>query len=229
MSIKCPKCGTELTQDFGLVSCSGCASVLSVDVDGNVQLASEDFHQKTATHQAYEEPAPLNQFADSHMEQIPEQNSQAFEPIPEPAAEPVFEQTEEVPTEPTLEPPAEIYTEQSQEHMTEPAEVAREVTSTWAEPKSAIQEIREFGNKEAPTGPISYSILIDNVDLPDRAQEVLQALSDPKFGWDRSTLVSQLKNGQLQLDNLNPAIAVMVIKKLRGIHVQVSWTQSLYS
>lgn len=209
MSVKCPKCGTELTQDFGLVSCSGCASVLSVDVDGNVQLASEDFHQKTATHQAYEEPAPLNQFAESQEQQIPEQ---------------VPEQAPELHVEQPVETHAEIYNEAPVEAQTE-----EPVFEVFIEPKNAIQEIREFGNKEAATGPISYSLLIDNVDLPDRAQEVLTALSDPKFGWDRGMLASRLKNGQLHLENLNPAQAVMVIKKLRGIHVQVTWTQSLYS
>ncbi|GIL18097.1 MAG: hypothetical protein BroJett040_18480 [Oligoflexia bacterium] len=41
MSLSCPKCGAQIDQDFGLVNCPGCATVLSVDVDGQIHVPSE--------------------------------------------------------------------------------------------------------------------------------------------------------------------------------------------
>lgn len=233
MSIKCPKCGTELTQDFGLVTCSGCSSVVSVDVDGNVALASEDFHQTASIQQVSEEPAPpLNQFANSYEQAAPISEISS-EPISEPSAEfsavPTMDSIPEQTLEPTPEPVITPTFEQPIEHNFElPTEIESEPAAVF-EPKSAIQEIREFGNKEASTGPITYTVCIVGLDLPDRAKEVIQALSNPKFGWEHGSVSKYLKNGQIRLENLNPAQAVMVIQQLRGIHVQVSWTQSLYS
>ena len=38
MNPKCPECQTELSEDFGIVTCSNCGSVCSVDLDGNAEV-----------------------------------------------------------------------------------------------------------------------------------------------------------------------------------------------
>ena len=198
MSIKCPKCGTEIEQDFGLVTCSNCTSVFSVDVDGNAQIAGEEFHQNTQTAQVIEAAGDAE--TETPVPEEPLQFATEIEPVAESEPEPELE--------PELEP---------------------EITKTWAAPKDAFQEIRDFGNKEVSAGPISYSITIEDLNVAERIEAVLEALSDPKFGWETSALSKKIKSGTMKLVDLNPAAAVMVIKKLRGIHVKVSWTQSLYS
>lgn len=244
MSIQCPKCGTELTQDFGLATCPKCTAVLSIDVDGQVQLASEDFHQNTNTNM--QAPAPHAMELETPPQEIvqeiqaapiePSYSMEPVSPIPETIQEANHEIAPEMSAEPLpveTEPVAEIMNDNMQPQATfEPEPVApveEETAQTWVKPKSAIQEIQEYGNKEVKTGPISYTVVIHNLELPDTISEVMSALSDPKFDWQTSDLKKKIKHGQLQIDDLNPAQAVMVIKKLRGIHVQISWTQSIYS
>jgi len=38
----CPKCNTNIDEDFGLVDCSGCGVAVLVGIDGDVQVASSD-------------------------------------------------------------------------------------------------------------------------------------------------------------------------------------------
>jgi len=175
------------------VTCSNCTSVFSVDVDGNAQIAGEEFHQNTQATSTHESPM-----------------AQDFEPLTE----------QVIAQEPVHEEPLQFSTE---------IESDPEITKTWAAPKDTFQEIRDFGNKEASAGPITYSITIEGLNVAERIEAVIEALSDPKFGWESSALSKKIKSGTMKLVDLNPAAAVMVIKKLRGIHVKVSWTQSLYS
>ncbi len=39
---KCPSCDAVLEQDFGMVTCPGCQSVLMIDISGQVQMASDE-------------------------------------------------------------------------------------------------------------------------------------------------------------------------------------------
>lgn len=50
MAPKCPKCSTELKDDYGMVTCPGCGSIVFVDMEGVAQVASEPTPM---------EPAPL--------------------------------------------------------------------------------------------------------------------------------------------------------------------------
>ena len=53
MNPKCPECQTELNEDFGIVTCSNCGAVCSVDLEGNaevqqkVQSVQDDIHEDT--------------------------------------------------------------------------------------------------------------------------------------------------------------------------------------
>ena len=50
MNPKCPECQTELNEDFGIVTCSSCGAVCSVDLDGNAEMQekvqnADDIHE----------------------------------------------------------------------------------------------------------------------------------------------------------------------------------------
>ena len=42
MNATCPECNTELDEDFGIVTCTSCGAVCSVDLDGSVVVQSDD-------------------------------------------------------------------------------------------------------------------------------------------------------------------------------------------
>jgi len=194
LSIICPKCGSEIDQDFGIVTCANCDSVFSVDVDGQIQ--------------------------ESHAEEVIEVPDGLSPELPiEAIFETVNEEYESV--IPDTPEQAEVI-EPLQQEQIQQEEIAQS-------PQSVFQEITEFGNKEIQAGPLSYTVYIEDIEIKERIEEVLLALSDPKFGWDQAYLKKNLKAGILKLENLNPAQAVMLIRNLRGINVKISWSQSLYA
>jgi hypothetical protein len=195
VSITCPKCGTEIDQDFGLVNCPGCATVLAVDVDGNVQIPAEP--ESTGTEQP--EGFFQDKIVDAEELVLPE--------LQEPATfEAEFFEDE----------PAPIAS-QSQE--------AEEAT----QPRGALADIEEFGNKDSSSGPLSYTLIVDGIDAGSIRKEVISALDEPQFGWSSADIAKNIKNGQLILKGLAVAQAVMAVRLLRGIKVRISWTQHLYS
>ena len=44
----CPKCKTLVEQDFGVSACSGCGSVLVVDMDGNVTVSQPEVEEESS-------------------------------------------------------------------------------------------------------------------------------------------------------------------------------------
>lgn len=197
MSIACPKCGTEILQDFGLVACHSCSAVISIDVEGMAHLASETIHQA----EGYE---PENQLV---VEAIIEQEP-AVEAFAINAVEP------EVSVDPVADPfQFDSFADHSESQTLQ----------------SAFKEITEFGNKETSAGPITYTVFIENIEVPELAQKVNQVLSEPKMNLDIKDFAKKIQKGQIILENLNPVQAVMVIKKLRGVNVKLSWSQNLYS
>lgn len=53
MSLSCPQCGSALGGDFGVVVCLNCRAVCSIDLDGQIQTASESGAQNP-----FETPVP---------------------------------------------------------------------------------------------------------------------------------------------------------------------------
>jgi len=111
----------------------------------------------------------------------------------------------------------------------EATRVVEENTLTIAPDRPFVKEMTDFANKELSSGPLTYSILIEGIDLADTRTAVLEALSDRKFDWDSETLRKKIRLGGLRLEGLSTAQAVMVIRRLQGIAVRISWRQHVYS
>jgi hypothetical protein len=222
VSITCPKCGTEIDQDFGLVNCPGCATVLAVDVDGNVQIPAEP--ESTGAEQP--EGFFQDKIVDAEELILPElQEPAPFEAASfnepsaqeaQPTGESEFVQNSDFHSESFEDEPAPIAS-QSQE--------AEEAT----QPRGALADIEEFGNKDSSSGPLSYTLIVDGIDAGSIRKEVISALDEPQFGWSSADIAKNIKNGQLILKGLAVAQAVMAVRLLRGIKVRISWTQHLYS
>ena len=170
----CPKCGAHLDQDFGVVACPQCSAVLSIDLDGNVQVAGD----------SYADAPPA-----------------AYVPI----------------TEDPIESPIEDSIENSFELLPlAPAPVN-------------LSEIADYGNQEQPTSPLSYTVLIENIDDASLRSEVEGILAEPKLKLNSKELVAAIRDGRLELNNLSPAKAIVLVSLLRKHDLKISWSQNLYA
>jgi hypothetical protein len=91
-----------------------------------------------------------------------------------------------------------------------------------------LEEIVDFANdisSSAPDGFLHYDVTVSGIDSKEIRKDVLSALTDRKFGWNSEDLVKRMKNGTLFFPDLSPIKASQIVKKLRYIDVQVSWTQ----
>ncbi len=96
-------------------------------------------------------------------------------------------------------------------------------------PKISLQdlakEISDLANDNEAPQLLSYEIQIEGIDTSELRQKILDALSDNRFRWEARVLLSQIKNGQLSLPRLNPAKAMVMIRRLQALPVRITWIQ----
>jgi hypothetical protein len=170
--MNCPQCGHNIDQDFGVITCPGCGSILMVDIDGNVQLST---------------------FA-----QAPEQKSQSENP----EIENIFDQQNQI----------------------------DEGTGT-VQPKSHpenFSEVIEFANSDSPSNPISYNLIIEGIDSAELKEKLKEALLDQKLKLNTELLLNSIKNGKLEIKNLNPIKTSLIVQRLGGEKLKLTWDQNVY-
>lgn len=225
---KCPKCSTELRDDYGMVTCPSCGAIVFVDMDGNAHVAGEGESSSAA-----EAEAPS-------FEAIPAEPFSA-EPIPsEPAS---FE----APLAP-MDMPMEASPPAADPVSTEPAasgEIdmnaflgyggadAGSPPSTGGEPSQNDPGdplgISAYANSElsaAKDGPLVVSLIISGIDAKDLRDEIREALQDSRFGWDAIALMSTIKGGVLRIDRISPVKATVIVNRIKNLSVQIRWEQN---
>ena len=179
----CPQCANPLEQDFGVATCSQCAAVLFIDLDGNASLS---------TSSPAEAPA-------SFTEEIADQN------LDVPNFDPAIQ---ELPSE--VEPePVPMVQEQAFEENPE-------------------VEVFQFNDSDPAQGPMSYSVIVAKIDTKELRKQILEAINDPKFGWDPREVMKSVQSGVLHFNDLNPVKASVLVQKLRDLPIEISWTQNVY-
>ena len=146
------------------------------------------------------------------------------------------ESFEQQPIGESPEEPAPFQDQWMQEQEVQPQEI-HDVVYEDIIPEPAIEpedpgdlsDVSEYANSDQAFGPLSYSVTIENIDTKETRQLLLEALTDPKFGWDPKELLKQVKLGQLKFENLNPVKASVLVQKLQDVPVKVSWIQNVFS
>ena len=180
MPTVCPQCASPVEQDFGVATCSQCAAVLFIDLDGNASLSETSG------------ASPV-----SFQEEIVAQD------LDVPNYDPAIQ---ELPPEPETEP------------MVEP------------EPMEDIPEgeVFQFNDTDPAQGPMSYSVIVAKIDTKELRNQILEAINDPKFGWDPREVMKSVQAGVLHFNDLNPVKASVLVQKLRDLPIEISWTQNVY-
>lgn len=207
---QCPRCGQSIEEDFGMITCPGCSTILFVDYEGNLQASGEQ-----SSDQASEEPADFSVTPESEF---------SFAPAIE---EPVYEEARFEAPEVVNEEPVEVESVDSGE--AEPEQVLETPSFAPQTPAAALQEVVDFGNADLDEGhALTYEIVIESIDSKEVREQVFQILGDVRLGLNVRELQAKIKGGRLELGALNPVRASVVVSRLRELPVRLRWTQGVW-
>ena len=206
---KCPQCQSEVTGDFGLVQCSACHAVLMFDFDGNLQAQSEGLSQP-----------PQQVYGKENLKQETISQSEQMSRLSE-ASVAVQPLVEDVP--PEIEVRSETISQTPQVSV-----VAKRPSQ---QESQNLSEIAEFGNspESKMDGNLFFDLEISDIDTLELRKELEEALVDRRFQWSVNEVMEQTKGGVLVLKKLNPVKTAILVQRLQGMKLRLSWTPSVFS
>ncbi len=235
-----------MPDDFGLIECAKCGAPLLVHMDGRVEHSGAQVLEEAAAAPA---DAPVEQVVhapdDEHSGFSGGQREIELEPtsetaestlIQEPAdfgppdLSPAVEDEDSVP----LEQPAHEDHDKSF-HFTDQAEAETPPAANYSPAPAAptdpsspdLSDIARFGNSDstAHDGSLRYRIFITGIDTADVRNDFREAITDRKMMWDSDEILRGIKNGEVEMQNISPVKAYILISRLRTLPVQVRWEQ----
>lgn len=134
----------------------------------------------------------------------------------------------EIPVETTIEMP-QLETPISSSASFEVTPLTEEVAvaPTAMNFEQALSSIQDFANSTKDVGLLSYSLWIGGIDLPSQIQVLKEVLEDSRLGLGTENWISQIKNGQLNIENMNPVKAAVVIQRLQFEGFDLRWKQNV--
>jgi hypothetical protein len=91
-----------------------------------------------------------------------------------------------------------------------------------------LGDVANFGNSEMSggrEGPLRYNLFIEGIDTVDVREAFREAITDRKLMWDTDQILRSVRNGRVNIPNVAPTKAYILITRLRGMPVQVRWEQ----
>jgi len=90
-----------------------------------------------------------------------------------------------------------------------------------------LSDIARFGNSDsaANEGSLRYRVFVVGIDTADVRESFREAITDRKMMWDTEEILRSIKNGEVELQNISPAKAYIIISRLRTLPVQIRWEQ----
>lgn len=200
---QCPVCSSEIQDAFGLVECPSCHKILFADFDGTLKVheegsASEDVPVHELTEETSDEDFNTN------WNLVPESRPPSLD---------------------ALDPVVEVEASQDFTDIEEES-VPQEEPSEPKENLNAIEEINRFASSEESSlkeGNLTYSLTIKNIDTQELKDEILAVLQENKLGIDTKNLKFSLPT--LELKDLNPVKASVIVSRIKHLPVDVEWAQ----
>lgn len=228
--MNCPRCGYQIDQDFGVITCQQCQAVLFVDLDGQIQLsevASEASMPPSSSLGFLAPEGPLLESPSSQLEpEFAAPNSQESIEVGPPPEIPLPPQA---PRPPTWEIESNQQAPLQDESVVTP-EPPQSMESLESPPASLrvsdiASEISNFANETEVVTQFQYELLISGIDSSEIRDKLFEALSDRRFRWEARVLLSQITKGQLLIAKLNPAKAMILIRRLQELPLVLRWNQ----
>jgi hypothetical protein len=189
---QCPVCGAEITEDFGIVECSGCQAQLIIHLDGRIEHAGSKSGEVTSEDEAiviHQEILPEETPETFEFPQEEEEAAEFMEPIREfDAADFSEEIPEEVSDESSDDDATEYSTESPPPLPGEPISAVQEDAHDLGDPLDVLDSHDESGPSESYDDGRKKSHPVDSVDLADVAKFANSAESGGRDGSLRYTL-----------------------------------------
>ncbi|UYL10335.1 hypothetical protein B9G69_007045 [Bdellovibrio sp. SKB1291214] len=101
------------------------------------------------------------------------------------------------------------------------------------EPKTSddsnFADVLEFANANTNSGNFSYAVIVEGIDSSHLVHQLREAMTDSKFGWNVSELLTHIGGGRLVITGLSPAKASVFINRIKYLPFKVSWRQDVLS
>lgn len=215
---QCPKClgSVELTsQHYGtLFSCPHCSAVFFVGWDGQPESPVEHHNIEESEAAAVEEVAI--QAAHEAIDEISNQTtSEALSDV-------VNTTAVEVSSDFNL---VSEFTSPSPNQSLDPSPIPAQ---THLSAQEAFKNINEQVNSnQSLQGPITYRLIIEGIDLNLHKQKIEEALTDGALNLNKEEILSKIFGGKLEIANLNPIKASIIVQRLQFSGLEIRWVQNV--
>lgn len=122
-------------------------------------------------------------------------------------------------------PNADIEIEQQNSFLEEEESIPQEISPA----EDFRTEILQYANQEGLTGPLTYTVYISEIDGGSLRKSLKDILQDPKFKFDALKLMDSIVDGRLEIKDLNPVKASVLVQKLRRTPFVISWRQHVFA
>ncbi|MCB0420321.1 MAG: hypothetical protein KDD61_04965 [Bdellovibrionales bacterium] len=92
-----------------------------------------------------------------------------------------------------------------------------------------MSEIADYGNSEISQGRegnLLFTVKIEGIDSKDIREELMAAMEDSRFLWDEKAILETAKNGCIKIEGVSAVKASVLIQRLRGMPLKISWEQN---
>lgn len=191
--------------DFGMTPCPACGEMLFIDLEGRVHLSA------TAEAEPPEAPAAFESAIDV-FESVSPIEVTTYEPVHESTAETIAVSQDEAPFAlPNLD--------DGPVDQPNPGFV-----STPEDPLG----LNAFANSElsqAKDGPLVFRLFISGIDSKEMRENIREALTDSRFGWNATEILSRSTMGLLSIDGVSPIKAAVLVNRLKRFPLRIRWEQ----
>ncbi len=219
---QCPYCQSEISDDFGLVTCKSCGQSIMISIDGHIQKIdpsgvdpgdAQDLSSGEVGGEEFEEDYPSEPLPEQPLG--PDSEVQALE-----LAQDSYEEEAVLPEIPSHVDPAPFEEDPLGGDLKEAVPPP--------ETDASFGDVVSFANSDSnqwTEGNIKYKVIISGVDSAELKLELKLILSEPRFMWDHFALMSSIKAGELILNDISAVKASVLVKRLRPLSVGVRWEQ----
>lgn len=93
---------------------------------------------------------------------------------------------------------------------------------------ASMQDVVDYANStesQGREGLLRFNLNIIGIDSAEVRKQIINTLTDSRFLWDVTEIMTTIKDGQLNLRDLTAVKAALLVHRLRSIPVEISWEQ----
>jgi hypothetical protein len=193
-------------------------------------LSNSDYSGEAGVQNDYLEPTEEQGYqpqgsADSFGEYNAEQAGGGFNEVP--LSEQYSEGLSEAASE--SEPAYEMNSSENFDYTDNLNQPAEPIVEPKTSDDSNFADVLEFANANTSSGNLSYAVIVEGIDSSQLVHQLREAMTDSKFGWNVSELLTHIGGGRLVIKGLSPAKASVFINRIKYLPFKVSWRQDVLS